>query len=306
MVNNVNPYASSLSAYGTNQHGKKTIARNNAPEQEQASTNPAVKNDISAESLTSSQELKLYGENGTLKLDGAIFNQEARDQRKADFAQSLSRSVTIDPLNNEFQILGVKGIFNDGTLEKHISDSLEGKVKNASLVADELGKMIRGTISNPDASVEERAANRETALKHASYIAENYFDDPDEAKAFLDGINKFAENDIMREKGYIVLDNSDFAPFKSYESPVNSYGGVSWETYAKKAGFSSASEVFADKGTLNKFYTSLHDNSKVWDEELTKSFEENENKVTDIINLIKGSLNEDDVASSLQRLMKAF
>lgn len=303
----INPHQTTNNpAYGVGQNNRRSSAPGDkTAAQGQTGTDAAVKVDISENALTISRGLQTHDEKSPLKLDEAFFSQETREQRKADFAAALSRSVEIDPLDNEFQIVGVKGVFNEGTLEKFISDGLEGKVKNASLVADELGKMIRGTIHNPDATVEERATVRETALKHAEYLAQNYFDNPDEAKAFLDGINRFAENDVMREKGYIVLDNSDMAPFKSYQSSVKD-GGISWNTYAKQHGLSSVKDIFADQKTLSSFYSALQKNNQKWSEDTVKSFDEYEQKVTDIISQIKSSLSEDDVANSLQRLMKAF
>ncbi|WP_303046889.1 hypothetical protein [Oceanobacillus sojae] len=42
--------------------------------------------------------------------------------------------------------------------------------------------------------------SREMALKQAEYVAEHYFDDEEEA-AFLNELNRYYENDVLREKG---------------------------------------------------------------------------------------------------------
>jgi len=280
--------------------------RNNVPENNgpQTNANADVEVDISAEARKKSMELKEYGTNTPLKYDEAFFSQEAREQRKTELGKSLSQTVEIDPFDNEFQILGVSYTFNNGTLEKFISDGLEGKAKNASLVASELAQMIRGTVYNPNATVEERAANRETALRNVESIVQEYFDNPDEAKAFLDGINRFAENDILREKGYTVIDNSDIAPFRSYTLATD--GSVSWSEYAKKYGKSDVREIFANPKELEAFVKAISGNSQKWNAEIVKSFEDNEKKVADIISKAKESLNESVVANSLQRLLKAF
>ena len=98
---------------------------------------------------------------------------------------------------------------------------MEGKVVNASLYAAELASAIRSSVSMPDKSAEERAAYREIALKQAEYIAEKYLDNEQEATSFMNEINKYYKNDVLREKGYVVIDNSDLKPFKNYSSPLS-------------------------------------------------------------------------------------
>ena len=161
--------------------------------------------------------------------------------------------------------------------------------------------MIRGAVYNPNASVEERAINRETALRHTEYIAANYFDSPGEAKAFLDGVNRFAENDILREKGYTVIDGADIAPFRSYINPAD--GSIGWSAYATKYGKSDIREIFANPYERQLFFNSLSANQKKWSEEIIKAFENNEKAVADIINTVKSTLDETDVADSLRRLI---
>jgi hypothetical protein len=262
-------------------------------------------------------------------LPAEFLSHEAAAQRKAETAKMLAEPKEIDPFENEFQILGVTATFMEGTLEDFISDKLGGKLKNASMVASELGKMIRGTFGNPDASVEERAIDRETALSHARYLAENYFDDPDDAKAFLKEIQRFADNDILREKGYVVFDNSDMKPFKSYMSSVRDSDSVNLSAYAKLYRDSNALEKDSDPQKAYSFFNSVHENNanvlellntggfnalynaisknkQEWDALLSENFAKNEQYVSDIIDKAKDSLDEDRVAKSLARLMKAF
>ena len=306
MVTGINQLITSNSTNHVIGHNnKKTFAQNgNNAVQEQATAHVAVTVDISDEARKKLLVLKEYDEKSPLKLDESFFNQEVRLKSKEEFARKLSQPVEIDPFDNEFQILAVQGVFNDGTLEKFITDSLDGKARNASLVADELGQMIRGAAYNPNSTVEERATNRETALKIAEKISKKYFDNPDEAKAFMDEINRFAENDILREKGYTVLDNSNLAPFRSYTSAID--GNVNWSEYTKKYGKSDLHEIFANPKELESFVKAINKNSEKWNAEIVKDFEDNEKKIADIIEKVKNSLNETDVTNSLQRILKAF
>jgi len=106
-----------------------------------------------------------------------------------------------------------------GKAEDSIFSFLDGKVKNAQEVAKQLGIMLfsQDTVgwaqlgespffaqqnihaTNP----ETRAANREAARELAKYIAENYIDNPDEAQAFIDKINKYIEDSEKLDKGYV-------------------------------------------------------------------------------------------------------
>lgn len=252
-------------------------------------------------------EIKNFGEQSPLILDELTLSRETKEKMKAEFTQKHSEGIKTDPFDNEFQVLAVQYDYADGTLEKHIKDSLADKAKNASLVAGELGEMIRGTMHNPDATVEERATNRETALKLAEQIAKDYFDDPLDAQAFLEGINRFAENDVLREKGYIALDNSDIAPFKSYESPSAPDGGISWNAFIEKYGSASAKEIAEDPKQREKFYLSLlQENKEKWSEDIIKEFDENEKRVTEIIDKVKSAASEFDITADWQRLLKAF
>ena len=176
---------------------------------------------------------------------------------------------------------------------------------NSSLVASELGQMIRSAAYNNGTTVEERAVLRETGMKNAEYIAQNFFDNPDEAKAFLDGIKRFYYNDILREKGYTVLEGSG-SPyiFKSYTSPHN--GEININEFSKKYGISDVKSLLSDPIKWTEFTSELNKNKDKWSEEIIKAFEDNAQNVTNIINLVKSSLNEESVTSSMARILKAF
>ncbi|AOT72311.1 hypothetical protein [Geosporobacter ferrireducens] len=245
---------------------------------------------ISDESIKMCLALKGYDSDSPLKFDEQFLNKDYYEQRKLDFAKSISEKQDIDPLENEFQILGVKYIFQAGTLEHFLTEKLEGKTKNASLIANEIAEKIRGTVSNPNATIEERAMNRKTALKLAEHIAQNYFDNDDEANEFLSEINKYAENDVLREKGYVVFDNSDMKPFKAYTMPTAPEGYISASALAEKYGDTSFKEIFNDRVKLEDFLKALHKNGEKWRAEIVKDFDENEQRVQNIID--KSSLSQ--------------
>jgi hypothetical protein len=88
----------------------------------------------------------------------------------------------------------------------YIDNALTGKVGVEEIdvwaVSGRLNDMLFS--DDPDMNLETRTANREAAKNMAEYIAENYFDDPEEAQAFINTINKFAELSEAKDKGYII------------------------------------------------------------------------------------------------------
>jgi len=60
--------------------------------------------------------------------------------------------------------------------------------------------------------LESIAINREAGRDLAKYIAENYFDDPKEAKAFVDKINEYIKTSELQDLGYEIY-NPDFLHF---------------------------------------------------------------------------------------------
>jgi hypothetical protein len=275
---------------------------NNTKSEQQHEDETPVTVTISTQGRLASLQMNLAS------LDTSIFSEEARNQRRAESEQLMNERLSLDPFDNEFQILGVVHEFNAGTLESFIQGALDGKARNASLVANELGQMIRSAANNNGATAEERAINRETGMRHAQYIAQNFFDNPDEAKAFLDGIQQFYDNDVLREKGYTVIEGSDIAPFRSYTMPNAPKGHMSLNAIAKH--FGASDEVLNNPDKLLGFVVNLFETQRLapeeWNKDIVESFDENEQRIADMISLIRQSLNENDVSNSLARLLRAF
>jgi len=197
---------------------------------------------------------------------------EAVEQRKLE---QLEKEQAYNPLTDEFNLL-VKRSFPENTLHHTIHEAMEGKVKNASLYAAELAGSIRSSISMAHKSIEERAAYREMALKQAEYVAENFFDNEEERAAFMDEINRYYENDLLREKGYVVFDNSDLEPFKRYSSPRDN-GKVSYMTFAREYMDEDTFERWitneATKEEIDKFFRQLVSNQEKWSREIIEEAE---------------------------------
>lgn len=198
---------------------------------------------------------------------------EAIEERQRE---QLEKEQAYNPLTDEFNLL-VKRNFPKNTLHHTINEALEGKVKNASLYAAELASAIRGSVSMSDKSAEERAAYREMALKQAEYIAENYFDNERESTSFMNEINKYYENDVLREKGYVVIDNGDILPFKNYSSPISNKNEVSFYTLAKRYMDEDYFQQFINgEGTAKestKFLMQLENNKEKYTEEIIEESE---------------------------------
>lgn len=145
-----------------------------------------------------------------------------------------------------------------------------------------------------DKSAEERAAYREIALKQAEYIVEKYLDNEQEATSFMNEINKYYENDVLREKGYVVIDNSDLKPFKNYSSPFSNDNDVSFYTLAKKYMDEDYFERFINgEGTATesaKFLMQLKNNIEKYSKEIIDEFEINEQQVEEQITAVKSIL----------------
>lgn len=215
---------------------------------------------------------------------------EAIEQRQRE---QLAEAEAYNRLEDEFS-LTVKYNFPENTLHQTIKVALEGKVVNASLYASELASAIRSSVSMPDKSAEERAAYREMALKQAQYIAENYFDNEQEASSFINEINKYYENDVLREKGYIVIDNGNIKPFKTYSSPISNKNEVSFYTLAKRYMDKDYFERFINgEGTPEesaKFLMQLNNNREKYTEAILSESEREEQQAVAAINTAKSAL----------------
>lgn len=151
------------------------------------------------------------------KTYNALFNNEISKAEKRELLDELVE--TDNTQKPELEVTSSSGLT---FLDQYLSDILRGKVENASVIASQITENIRATINQPELTVEERAFNREMALKQAQYIAQHYFEDREQAREFLSVINRYANNDILREKGYVMLDGfikgEDVGPIEPYSS----------------------------------------------------------------------------------------
>lgn len=212
---------------------------------------------------------------------------EAIEKRQLE---QLEKEQAYNRLEDEFSLKGVHYVFPENTLHHTIHKALEGKVVNASLYAAELASAIRSSVSMSDKSAEERAAYREMALKQSQYIAENYFRNEQEAASFMNEINMYYENDILRDKGYVVIDNSDLQPFKNYSSSIANDNG-SFYTLAKRYMDKDYFERFMNgEGTAAesaKFFMQLENNKEKYLEEIIEEFELIEHQVEELVTVTK-------------------
>jgi G3E family GTPase len=269
---------------------------------EKSSTNDDAATVEISEAGRRNLELKLRGpEENILNYDAAE-RSPFQSERKEQWINDIQNRKEIDPFDNAFQLRAVTYQFPEGGLQKSIADHLEGKTANPSLVASELGKMLKGTFSNPEATVEERAMDREIAIRNAEYIAKNYFDDEDEANAFMDLIKKAAEKDVYREKGYYVFDSSD-EKHKPYCLPSDQTI-FNMDAYAKQYGASM--EELNDPERHTAFMGELKKNKSKWEANIIKEFNDNEKFIDGIIKEAIEKLTETSSDGSLKRLLKAF
>jgi hypothetical protein len=84
----------------------------------------------------------------------------------------------------------------------YIYRALAGKVEGASDTS--MANALNSMLFSHDPNLETRTADREAGKNMAKYIAENYFDNREEAQAFMDTINKLAEISEALDKGYVI------------------------------------------------------------------------------------------------------
>ena len=121
-----------------------------------------------------------------------------------------------------------------GSTKGYLYSVLNGKVgsswNEAYELAEKLGSMLYHTwqFSEPDAngtrhglgregSEATRTADREAGRNLAEYIASTYFDDPKEAQAFMEKINKYLKHDELQDLGWSGLGSPDREPI-DYEA----------------------------------------------------------------------------------------
>ena len=102
-------------------------------------------------------------------------------------------------------------------VEDYITKWLSKKMirRDACRLAGELGHLISSADYGYGDTAEERAMFRETGTRIAEYIIGTLYDDPEDVKCFMDGIFRFVRNDIMLEKGEIIMFEKDSKKHKN-------------------------------------------------------------------------------------------
>jgi hypothetical protein len=144
------------------------------------------------------------GDYGTLGLSKHALDALSDEQRT-----ELNQLYEQRHIESQKQAVSEYLVYGDvGSAERFIFNALNGKVENAFDIAVQLGEMVFSDMvfayEPYGKDLETAAADRAAGRDLAKYIAENYFDDPEEAKAFMDKINKFIKNSELRDQGYII------------------------------------------------------------------------------------------------------
>lgn len=235
-------------------------------------------------------------DSGTISACGSDCPLKAHTDIFTIEAQAINRQLAAkrpasdtDPFYDEFQVKSVRYEYPAGTLQKYISEKLAGKAMNPSMVAGELAENINALIYHRHDAPEVRAVDRETAVRNAEYIAQTFFDDPSEATAFMGEINRFAENDIFREKGVLVI-----------------YDTAARVKYFYRADRPAPYDEFDNREDLEAYLHSLLTDTGKWGSETVDEYTAVDKKIDGIIKRTKETLDPARVQKSLERLLKAF
>jgi hypothetical protein len=147
---------------------------------------------------------------------GTVFNNNGfcvSGKGDAEFLKSILSEEQCIQLGQLVRTEIVSLLEHAAEAEKSIFDALNGKMstEDAKQVARELGMMCTSTSKiffnevtgyTEEIDLENQAANREAGRDLAKYITENYFDDPKEAKAFMDKIDGYIRHSELLDKGY--------------------------------------------------------------------------------------------------------
>ena len=301
----VNKVTQNVTTTNTNHYGN--VVGNSNQSTEQTKTNDVA---VTVElSQAGCSQAKLYLGNRTDSASDEALREQLKNEAKVARQDGGKYGNAVDPFDNPFQLTSVTYSFREGSLEDTINKYLDGKAFNSSLVAGELGKMLQGTFHNAHATVEERAVNRETAIRNAESIANVYFDDENEAKAFMDVIRKAAEDDVWREKGYLVVNVPDIRALRPHENPIDTEDSRMYNLFAlKNYGMTPdkmTPEMFKEMDAA--FLTAFQkDKGKSLGAELNKPFDDNEKAVASKIESAIKQISDISVNESLLRLLKAF
>jgi hypothetical protein len=181
--------------------------------------------------------LQTLDEATLLKISEKIAGRKGKDLMEVTPKESLDPYLTY--------------LYPENSLGSMLTEKLDGKVANSSYAAKQFTDLFY--TNNADATTEERAANRATAVKLAEQIAQEYFGE-EEGQAFLAEVQKFADRSAMADKGYTVFHDSDQEPLKPYNTLTNApadYVNISANDYAKKYfGITDKKEVIARLGEI--------------------------------------------------------
>ena len=293
-----NPYTQG--AAGANKSTEAYISPANCESQEES---PDVQIDISDEAKALFEQMEWEKEHWDElhRLERVDYVIDS-DNLELDDSQGLF--IDLEAAANQQPIKS----FSSGTLEHYLTQVFNLVSDNGADIADELGKMIKSAYHGNGASIEERAMNREAGLKMAEYFADNYLSDPEAKKTFLDEINRYAELDVLREKGYICWeeDGIDYEPYKSYSMPNAPEGFVRGSLIAKKAGLSDMLEASQNLIQFAAYKATLMGSNRNLRNQIINDFNRNEKNVENIITQIKNSIDEEALAKGAKEFWDKY
>jgi len=291
-------------------------------EAQKAARNAMLSNMQFQEIASPTQSVNAYSQESTLLEVDVVL--PSREQLHDEFAERMSNRVPLDPFDNEFHINNVTYGFPESNIfisyNQHIkvAEMLEGKARNATLAASELVNSLQGSIFYKDSTISERAIMREAAFQSAQYIADNFFENPNEAKDFMELITKIRDDDILREKGWIVNDHFELLePYRNYSAPGRQDDYISpmgtarhlgaseeiWRVQTKAIEF-IVNEV-SKRAPLHSETDALNRDANLKDEIFTV-WHKNEREAGEAISKVLSDFNNDVTVSYLQRILKAF
>ncbi len=140
---------------------------------------------------------------GSLKLTDILFSPEIQKAAHDRIIEITTRPS--EPMDVEEQIRSWHFLFDSGSPEEKMDLALGNESLNSSWVTHELTLALRQTAFNKTASVEQRAINRESALKCAQYIADKYLASGKKDK-FMSAVNRIYTEDLYNDKGYYEIE----------------------------------------------------------------------------------------------------
>ena len=256
---------------------------------------------------------------GSLKLTDILFSPEIQKAAHDRIIEITTRPS--EPMDVEEQIRSWHFLLDSGSPEEKMDLALGNESLNSSWVTHELTLALRQTAFNKTASVEQRAINRESALKCAQYIADKYLDSGKKDK-FMSAVNRIYTEDLYNDKGYYEIEPDKWV--REGTSRVGGKNGKFIQTDYLLQGFTKAySETHGIDDPWNfktdspehlEFTNALRDflcNSSL-DEKLEmesygkKLMDDKENAVDRATFKAKNNFNRELFNNNISRLLKAF